>query len=153
MTKNIMFVCSYFNHDKLIDPCDINQLVNVDGTTIPFISRSIDDLQNNLNLDWLRLQDWLQKQTSFERCENTVAYHSLWSNHLWIEGQTHAKPSFSKGDQEIEMIINTKYLNVQVDSQLHWDKHVDTIKTKANRALGDITYSKKYLPSDVLIKM
>ena len=47
------------------------------------------------------------------------------------------------------MIANTKYLGVQVDSQLNWDKHVDTIKTKANRALGLIKYSKKYLPSDV----
>ena len=51
------------------------------------------------------------------------------------------------------MIANIKYLGVQVDSQLNWDKHIDTIKTKANRALGPITYSKKYLPSDVLNKM
>ena len=51
------------------------------------------------------------------------------------------------------MIANAKYLGVQVDSQLNWDKHVDTIKTKANRALGLIKYSKKYLPSDVLNKM
>ena len=40
-----------------------------------------------------------------------------------------------------------------IHSQLNWDKHVDTIKTKANRALGLIKYSKKYLPSDVLKKM
>ena len=48
---------------------------------------------------------------------------------------------------------NTKYLGVQVDSQLNWDKHVGTIKTKANRALGLIKYSKEYLPSDVLNKI
>ena len=54
------------------------------------------------------------------------------------------------GDQEIEMIANTKYLGVQVDSQINWHKHVDTIKTKTNRALGLLKYSKKYLPSDVL---
>ena len=50
------------------------------------------------------------------------------------------------------MIANTKYLGVQVDSQLNWDKHVDTIKTKANRALGLIKYSKNYLPSDYSTK-
>ena len=33
------------------------------------------------------------------------------------------------------MIANAKYLGVQVDSQLNWDKHVDTIKTKANEPL------------------
>ena len=70
-----------------------------------------------------------------------------------IESQPDAQPSFSIGDQEIEMIANAKYLGVQVDSQLNWDKHVDTIKTKANRALGLIKYSRKFLPSDVLNKM
>ena len=51
------------------------------------------------------------------------------------------------------MIANAKYLRVQVDSQLNWDKHVGAIKTKANRALRLIKHSKKYLPSNVLNKM
>ena len=44
-------------------------------------------------------------------------------------------------------------IGVQIDSQLNWDKHIDTIKTKANQALELIKYRKKYLPSDVLSKM
>ena len=37
-----------------------------------------------------------------------------------IDSQSDAQPSFSIGDQEIEMIANTKYLGVlQVDSQLN----------------------------------
>ena len=75
------------------------------------------------------------------------------SNIRKIDSLSDAQPSFSIGDQEIEMIANTKYLGVQVDSQLNWDEHVGTIKTKANRAIGLIKYSKKYLPSDVLNKM
>ena len=51
------------------------------------------------------------------------------------------------------MITDTKYLVLQIDSQLKWDKHIDTIKTKANRSLRFIKYSKKYLPSDALNKM
>ena len=66
-----------------------------------------------------------------------------------IESQVYAHPSVSIGDLETEMIANTKYLGVQVDSQSNWDKHVNTIKTKANRALGLIKYSKKYLPFDM----
>ena len=65
----------------------------------------------------------------------------------------HAQPSFSIGDQVIEMITNTKYLGLQIESQLKWDKHIDTIKTKANRSLGLIKHAKKYFPSDVLNKM
>ena len=70
-----------------------------------------------------------------------------------IESQPDAPPSFSIGDQDIEMITNTRYLGVQIDSKLNWDKHIDTIKIKANRTLGPIKYSKKYLPSEVLNKM
>ena len=95
------------------------------------------------------------KQTFSERCENAITYEIIGSgpNIRKIESQPDAPPSFSIGDQDIEMITNTRYLGVQIDSNLNWDKHVVTIKTKANRALGLIKYSKKYLPSDVLNKM
>ena len=125
-----------------------------DDTTISLSSKSIGDLQNDLNLDLLKLQDWLHAN---KLSLNVVKTQSLiigsGPNIRKIESQPDAQPSFSIGDQEIEMIANAKYLGVQVDSQLNWDKHVDTIKTKANRALGLIKYSKKYLPSDVLNKM
>ena len=125
-----------------------------DDTTISLSSKSIGDLQNDLNLDLLKLQDWLHAN---KLSLNVVKTQSLitgsGSNIRKIESQPDAQPSFSISDQEIEMIANAKYLGVQVDSQLNWDKHVDTIKTKANRALGHIKYSKEYLPSDVLNKM
>ena len=125
-----------------------------DDTTISLSSKSIGDLQNDLNLDLLKLQDWLHAN---KLSLNVVKTQSLiigsGPNIRKIESQPDAQPSFSIGDQEIEMIANAKYLGVQVDSKLNWDKHVDTIKTKANRALGLIKYSKKYLPSDALNKM
>ena len=52
-----------------------------------------------------------------------------------IKNQPDAQPSFLIGDQEIEIITNIKYLGVQIDSQLNWGKHIDTLKIKANRAL------------------
>ena len=125
-----------------------------DDTAISFSSKSIDDLQNDLNLDLLKLQDWLHAN---KLSLNVVKTQSLiigsGPNIRKIESQPDAPPSFSIGDQDIEMITNTRYLGVQIDSKLNWDKHIDTIKTKANRALGLIKYSKKYLPSDVLNKM
>ena len=47
----------------------------------------------------------------------------------------------------------SSYLCAQIDSNLNRDKHINTIKNKANRALGLIKYSKKYFPSDALNKM
>ena len=61
-----------------------------------------------------------------------------------IEGLADARQSFSICDQTTEMITDTKYLGVQIDSQLKWDKHIDTIKNKAHRSLGLNKYAKKY---------
>ena len=125
-----------------------------DDTAISLSSKSIDDLQNDLNLDLLNLQDWLHAN---KLSLNVVKTQSLiigsGPSIRMIENQPDAPPSFSIGDQDIEMITNTRYLGVQIDSKLNWGKHIDTIKTKANRALGLIKYSKKYLPSDILNKM
>ena len=51
------------------------------------------------------------------------------------------------------MITNTRYLGVQIDNQLNWVKHIDTIKVKANRDIRLIKYSKKYLPPEILNQM
>ena len=100
-----------------------------DNTAISLSSKSINDLQNDLNLDLLKLQDWLHAN---ELSLNVVKTQSLiigsGPNLRRIKGQTDARPSFSIGDQTIEMITDTKYLGVQIDRQLKWDKHIDTIK-------------------------
>ena len=119
-----------------------------DDTAISLSSKSIGELQNDLNLDLLKLQDWLHAN---KLSLNVVKTQSLVigsrPNIRKIESQPDAPPSFSFpiGDQDIEMITNTRYLVVQIDSKLDWDKNIDTIKTKANR--------EKYLPSDILNKM
>ena len=125
-----------------------------DDTAISLSSKGIDDMQNDLNLDLLRLQDWLHaNKLSLNVVKTQSIIIGSGPNIRKIESQPDAPPSFSIGDQDIEMITNTRYVGVQIDSNLNWDKHIDTIKTKANRALGLIKNSKKYLPSDVLNKM
>ena len=109
-----------------------------DDTAISLSSKSIGDLQNDLNLDLLKLQDWLHAN---KLSLNVVKTQSLvigsGPNIRKIECQPDAPPSFSFsiGDQDIEMITNTRYLGVQIDSKLDWDKHIDTIKTKASRGI------------------
>ena len=115
-----------------------------DGTASSLSSKSIDDLQSDPNLDLLKLQYWLHAN---KLSLNVVKTQSLiigsGPNLRRIEEQTDAQPSFSIGDQAIDMITNTKCLRLQIDSQIKWDKHIDTIKTKANRSLGFIMYAKK----------
>jgi len=68
------------------------------------------------------------------------------------KSQPDAQPFFSIGEQEIDVITNTRYLEVQLNSQLRWDKFFDATKTKVNHPLGINKYSTTYLPSDVLKK-
>ena len=106
---------------------------HADDTTISLSSKSIADLQNDLNLDLLKLQDWLHAN---KLSLNVVKTQSLiigsGPNIRKIDSQSDAQPSFSIGDQEIEMIANTKYLGVQVDSQLNWDEHTSSTSSSTN---------------------
>ena len=93
-----------------------------DDTAILLSSESIDDLPNDLNLDLLKLQDWLDANKlslNFVKTQSLIIGSG--PNLRRIEGQTDAQPSFSIGDQAIEMITDTKYLGLQIDSQLKWE--------------------------------
>ena len=134
-----------------------NVSMYADDTAISLSSKNIDELQNDLNLDLLRLQDWLNAN---KLSLNVVKTQSLVLGSApnickirKIENRSDAQPYFSIGEQKIEMITNVRYIGVQLDSQLNWENHIDNIKTKANRSLGLIKYSKKYLPPDILNKM
>ena len=128
--------------------------VDLDYTVFHQSSRRGYELRNDLNLDLLKLQDWLYaKKISLNVVKTQSLIIGSDPNILRIEGQPDAPPSVSIGDQDIEMITNTRYLHFQIDSNLNCEKHINTIKIKANRALGLIKNSKKYLPSDVLNKM
>ena len=118
----------------------INALPHVsmyaDDKAISLSSKSIDDLQSDLNLDILKLQDWLHaNKLSLKVVKTQSLIIGSGPNLRRIEGKTDAQPSFSIGDQAIEMITDTKYLGLQIDSQLKWGKHIDTTKTNANRSL------------------
>ena len=100
-------------------------------------SKSIDGLQNDLNLDLLKLLDWLYaNKVSLNVVKTQLLIMGSGPNICSIEGQTDSQPSYSICDQVIEMIAVTRYLGLQIGSQRKWDKHIDTIKAKGNRGLG-----------------
>ena len=84
-----------------------------DHTAISLSSKNIDELQNDLNLDLLKLQDWLHAITL---SLNVVKTQSLvlgsGPNILRIENQPVAQPHFTIGEQKIKMITNVRYLGV-----------------------------------------
>lgn len=52
---------------------------------------------------------------------------------------------FYKGDQDIEADIRSKYLGVQKDQLLSWEKYIQDVKTKCLRSLGRIKHAKRYI--------
>ena len=99
-----------------------------DDTAISHSSRCLSKLQDDLNQDLVNLQNWLHGN---KLSLNVVKTQSLIigsrPNIQKIEKQTEAKPSFEIGDQKINMITDTKYLGVQIDDKLQWDRHIEHV--------------------------
>ena len=152
MPWSILFLI-YIN-DLPISLQKSNVSMYADDTAIFLSSRNIDELKNDKNSDLLKLQDWLHANTLSLNIVKILSLVIGCAQKIHkIESLPDAQLYFSIGEQEIEMITNVRYLGVQLDSQLNWDKYIDTIKTKANRALGLIKYSKKYPSPDILNKI
>ena len=103
-------------------------------------SRCFSTLQDDINQDLVNLQNWLHGN---KLSLNVVKTQSLIIGSRpsiqKIEKQTEAKPSFEIGDQKINMITDTKYLGVQIDDKLQWDRHIEHVKAKALRACQEIS--------------
>ena len=90
-----------------------------DDTTTSLSSKGIDDLENDLNLELLKLKDWLHaKKLSLNVVNTQSLIIGSVPNTPSIERQTDAQTSFSIVDQVIEMITDAKYLGLQKDNQL-----------------------------------
>ena len=100
-----------------------------DDTKISLSSRWLSKLQDDLNQDLANLQKWLHGN---KLSLNVVKTQSLIigsrPNIQMIEKQTEAKPSFDIGDQKVNMITDTKYLGVQIDDKIQWDRHIEHVK-------------------------
>ena len=59
-------------------------------------------------------------------------------------------PTFVIDDSQIEIVEKAKYLGVQLDQHLVWNKHVRYVCTRVPRALGFLKYAKKLLPQETL---
>ena len=71
-------------------------------------SQSIDDLQNDLNLDLLSLRHWLHaNKLSLSVVKMQLLIVGTFPNTRKIESQHDAQPSSSIGDQETETNANT----------------------------------------------
>ena len=62
-------------------------------------------------------------------------------------------PSFAIGNSHIDVVANAKYLGIQTDKHLVWDKHTKALRSKISRSLGFLKYAMKLLPKHTLSQM
>ena len=141
-------------NDRPFSPLKSNISMYANDTAIPLSSKNVGELQNDLNLDLLKMRDWLHAtELSLNVAKTQSRVVGSTPNIRKIERRSDGQLYFSTGELKIETTNYLRYLGVQLDSQLNWDKHIDIIKTKVNRALGLIKYRMKCLPPEILNKM
>ena len=117
-----------------------------DDTSLYLCSKDISQLNNTINKDLKKLDEWLMGN---KLSLNVAKTHSM----LIASQQKHKSLTLSNikfepkiKEKEIERRHEAKYLGVQIDDKLNWKGHIRAVSAKVSRAVGFLKYSKRYLP-------
>jgi ribonuclease HI len=104
----------------------------VDDFLICYSSKSIIDIERQLQLSINKLDKWTM-ENGFRISKNkTVAMHFC---HKY---KTHSDPTLKLGDQEISFVKQTKFLGLTWDHKLTFIPHIKYLKQKCTKALNII---------------
>jgi len=67
--------------------------------------------------------------------------HNINSNSININGS------------EIDLVSNTKFIGVVLDSNLKWDQHINLVKNKISKGIGIICKARKLLDQNTLVTL
>ncbi len=131
-----------------------NVTMYADDTSISHSAKNINELNDTLNSDLDRLKEWLQgNKLSLNVVKTQAMVVGSRPNLKKIADNKVETPSFVIDGAEIDIVKNVKYLGVQLDDSLVWDRNTKLLCSKLSRALGFLKYAKKFVPKDTLIKM
>ena len=63
------------------------------------------------------------------------------------------KPQFKIGCEDVKLVSDVKYLGVQVDQELKWTTHLNTVTKKISIGIGILRFAKQYLPLSTIKTM
>ena len=63
------------------------------------------------------------------------------------------KLSLKIRDHELEAVDTTKYLGLQIDNSLDWERHISVLSSKVYKAVGFLTHAKSIPPLETLKKL
>ena len=131
-------------------PNAVNSLPRLfaDDTCLVLNNANLPNLQNDLNSEIDRLQNWCNA--------NKLTINPSKSNYLVISPKANevlTNCSVLLHNVSIKSITNAKYLGLQIDSTLTFQNHLRLIENKLSRALGMLLKLKSVLPQSALLKL
>ena len=122
-----------------------------DDTSLAYSAKSVSDISNVMNYELESLRKWLFSNKLSLNVAKTTSMLIGTRNRLQDKsnGELH-RTNFNISDELIEQKTCVKYLGIQIDSQLKWKEHVESVSLKVSRAIGMIKYAKKFLPTETL---
>ena len=121
-----------------------------DDTSLCHQASSMTQLNGAINNDLAKLDTWLQGN---KLSLNVAKTHSM------LVTTKQKQNVLKRADQNFELnirgndldvVLQTKYLGIEIDSSLDWKEQIKAISTKASRAIAFLKHAKKYLPMETL---
>jgi hypothetical protein len=115
-----------------------------DDTNLTTSGKSIEDIQNKLNLDLENIHTWLLLTLNQEKTEYMII--SSRQRLAKIDDD----PKINLDGADIKRVKQAKTLGIVIDEKLLWQKQIDEITTKVSRGIGMIRRMKTYVPEETL---
>ncbi len=142
-----LLISLYINDlPQVVKHCHINLFA--DDTELHSSSPNLETIQDNIQKDMNSIQTWLHQNSLVLNVKKTkVILIGTWQR---LQKQS---INISIGNTKLEQVTQYKYLGITIDSNLSWDKHLNTTITKARYKIMLMRKNKAYLSQDILMLM
>ena len=133
----------------------VNDIANVSEILLPLIfaddtnlfvqGKTITETSEIMNSEMVKVVVWLNANRLMLNTEKThyIIFHS---NKKKIKSQN----SIRIGNTDIERVESTKFIGVNLDERLTWEKHILMIKSKVAKGIGILCKARKVFPIAIL---
>ena len=123
-----------------------NTSMYADDTSISYHSHEITQLNEVINNDLYKLEKSLEgNKLSLNVVKTRAMLISTKQKYKALQKQNHDLRVKIKG-MELDTLMNTRYLCVNIDSSLDWKEHIKVISSKVSRAIGFLKHGRNLLP-------
>ena len=118
-----------------------------DDTHLTFGSNCVDTINEVLNRDLAKVNEWL--------IANKLTLNASKTEFMLIGSRQRLctfdkSPSLSIDDKSIKHVSSTKSLGVHIDENLSWNVHIETIAKKIASGLGALKRCRRFVPQSTL---